>query len=309
MTERFECPFRRPSEEKPNGLKMGKAAHAIVEFGVETARERLQIDSLDKSRSDTNPDPIKGWRDALLGMSIDNTYRIAHPQIENYINNNVVKSRISEGARIPEIGKTVVADSRAIFNGAIDESIKGIESSWIKDIYRELDSEIQRSKPEAQNGKKLVQSGVETLFTTYDWLMGSISRKKPDISLEELIEILKNSYKPFISPMTSMHLDDSYALGLEINWFEPDVSPIQPIGFRDNQLPLVDRTVYHSKATQGSVADFQRVNRLLSVVDGCPALLSPRVTQPRYPNAPIPSYRNVIQGLYAQMNEALKRAV
>lgn len=296
--ETKRCPFERPSHEKPTGLQMGKAAHAIVKLGVEKAREVLEIDQLTSNTSDIDPDPAKGWRNALLALIIDASYRSAQPQIDAELDQAVSQLRGMSDFNLFRVGLTIIKETERVFNNPSDTLLNQPTDNWIAEICHELKFSDRKL------GETRLKQGALAMFSEYEYMLYCIARMHHG-SLNDIPDILRRSFQPFVHPLTKVHLDDSYPIGDSIHSYYGT----QPVGLNENRVVLIQGNLSHHPNVIEAVARIQRKILLPSITTGCPALLSPKMTQSRYPDPSLPPYQNALSGLYSQMTDFLEKAL
>ncbi|HVZ58994.1 MAG TPA: hypothetical protein VG935_04555 [Patescibacteria group bacterium] len=293
------CPFgfeRR--KETPLGLKKGPALHALVTDGVADAKEKLRIETL--TPDSKNNDPLKGWRDALTGIIIDATYRTARPQIED-----AYRDLTPAGLSVPVIEEQVIAATQYLFsniaNKTIAEPPETDGTPWLTEVVEELDTiGNPRGLPTATH----ILSAASTLFEEYGFGLNRIAQElAPDDPNPDLLQkILMGSWESFFNPVTKLHLRDSQILGEDVHdYYEGHIL----VGYRTDRVKIADDGLIFTEPTRSRLKEKQDNEPLTSVIDGCPALISPRTTQPRYPGHELPDYPNVIRGIYKQMSDQI----
>lgn len=301
-----EQPFMRPNSERPQGLQTGKAAHAIVKLGAPDARKALGIDWLESRISEANPDPTKGWRNALAAIAIDASYRNAFPEINSELR-RITSGLQNEPLDPYHIGKIIVGETEQIFSVELDKLFTQSQlapiapNTWISEVLRELERCKTTQRNIADYPRDLLKKGASTIFSEYSFVLGYLVRTCSDP--RDIPDILRNSYSSFILPLTKTHLEDSYDIGQEIH----SKYELQQIGINDHHVVLNPNRISHHPLVHNQIRAMQEITSLNSVITGCPGLLSPKVTQSRYSDSSLPPYSSTLQGLYFQMTDFIEQ--
>lgn len=299
METRSHCPFHfEKRSAEPSGLKMGMALHLIVKDGVADARENLALNDLPTTQENT--DPRKGWRDALTGIAIDAIYREARPAIMT-----AHEAYQPQADSLFRIGRDVISITRGVLRDIQNRMLEVPPSpdgtAWLAEVLQELQLELIIAKK--ANIYTHTTNASEALFELFGFMVNALPREtSPDISAEMVDTILANSLESVVDPITKIHLEDSYLLPDEI--YE-SFEGILPVGLRPDGIGVEGERFVILEDARERFRQKQEQSTITSVIDGCPAIISPRVTQRRYPDTPTPQYRNVIHGLYHQMTDCV----